>query len=256
MGGGAAGGRGHGPFGDRVVSSEVLVGPARAVGDEQSIELDDLAGPGRLEALRQALACALPISRKRRPPGFLRRIGTGLTAPRAMRLLRMRPTVEVDTVKPWRTSSMVSLALPTSDCRRARLRPHQPQHRSPARLAWPMRPAAPQDGLLGPAIERRARHADCLSCGFGVEPEFARPLAVSDSVASDRRCDIWGLRVDETRREPGGSDTWPGRPNTCIGGPSLLLIRHHQLRSPPIPSQGSSSHICLNPDSRGYRGCR
>jgi hypothetical protein len=27
------------------------------------------------------------------------------------------------------------------------------------------------------------------------------------------------------------------------GGPSLLLIRHHQLRSPPIASQGSSSHL-------------
>src|SRR5215210_1409493 len=86
-----------------------------------------------------------------------------------------------------------------------------------------MRLAALQDGLPGPAIERRARHADCLSCGFGIEPELARPLPMSDSVASDRRCDIWGLRVDQTRREPGGSDNMAGQAKHLHRG-SLLAV--------------------------------
>jgi len=59
VGGGAAGDAANPPFGDRVVSSKVLVGVSRRVSDRQGVDLDDPARRGGLETLGQAFGMSL-----------------------------------------------------------------------------------------------------------------------------------------------------------------------------------------------------
>ena len=56
---------------------------------------------------------------------------------------------------------------------------------------------------------------EILCWGLAVESAMGSMLVV---VASDRRCDIWGLRVDQTRRRPGVSDNLAGKAKNFMGG--------------------------------------
>src|SRR3954463_5699791 len=50
--------------------------------------------------------------RKRRPPGLRRKVGIGVTTPRSMRLLRMRPTIETEAAMPSRVRRTKIFSLP------------------------------------------------------------------------------------------------------------------------------------------------
>jgi transposase len=106
-------------------------------------------------------ACrSLPVSRKRRPPGLRRSVGTGVTRPRSMRLLRMRPIVEGRGLDPLAGEQDDALGLA----------PHRVvvpdaldglhQLARPGSWTYSMRPAALRLGVLGPAVQGRATRPD------------------------------------------------------------------------------------------------
>jgi hypothetical protein len=112
VGGCAAGDPGDGPFGDRIISGEVLDRLVGADVEEERVDLQISPGWLGFSPFGSRLAWRLPIRRKQRPPGCLRRAGTGVTTPLCMRWARMRPTVETETAKPSARKSTTSLRLP------------------------------------------------------------------------------------------------------------------------------------------------
>jgi hypothetical protein len=93
------------------------------------------------------------------------------------------------------------------------------QRRGPVPGPHPSRPTRAQLRCLLPAVERRATDADGLRRLGRAQAVRHGPAPARNHVASSRRCDVWGLRVEKRRRDVARPDriTWPGRPTTCMG---------------------------------------
>ena len=177
--------------------------------------------PGRVgfSPLGRRLAWRLPMKRKRRPPGLRRSVGTGVTTPRRMRLLRMRPTVETETAKPSRREQHGELALAPH-----RVVGSELFHRLDQRRAT--RPACAAGAGAGSSARAPSPSDRAWSAARRRSPPLRPPSGPwpwrAASAASASRllaAAIFGIFASIRRdaRRP-LRITWPGRPKTCIGG--------------------------------------
>jgi hypothetical protein len=110
---GAAGDEADGPLGDGIKAVKCLTARPGAVVTKRVSTWTSSPGLVALMPLGRRLAWRVwPMIRKRRPPGLRRKVGIGVTTPRSMRLLRMRPTIETEAAMPSRVRRTKIFSLP------------------------------------------------------------------------------------------------------------------------------------------------
>ena len=209
--------------------------------DEQGVDLHDLARPGGLEALGQAAGVALfageaEAATARLAPGWARARHAALhelgeDAPDG----RNR---DGDALAAQHTAILrlphMGLSAAALDRLASSARPCGRRTRCGRRLF---------SSALLPAIQRRPGAPDALRGRGGTQARAPSGAPALKRVASDRRFDYWGLRVDQTRRGPAVADNMAGQAKTCIGGPPELVCRNFSFGDPEPHS--SSRLICV-----------
>ena len=169
-----------------------------------------------------------------------------MTAPRATSRRKIRPTVETETACPWRLR--IAALAPHRIVDANRLHPLDEGGR-PFRLARALGPARPRLRLFLPAIEARAGDAHGLRCLLGCQAVRHGAAPSRNGVASSRRFDTWGLRVEKTRRRPTVPDNLPRQAKNLNGGLPRLVDSQLSASETPFPFSILPSHMYLSPDS-------
>ena len=121
----------------------------------------------------------------------------------------------------------------------------------PFRLARALGPARPRLRLFLPAIEARAGDAHGLRRLLGCQAVRHGAAPSRNGVASSRRFDTWGLRVEKTRRRPTVPDNLPRQAKNLNGGLPRLVDSQLSASETPFPFSILPSHMYLSPDRRG-----
>ncbi len=197
-GGGAVGGLGDGPFGDRIVGGEVFDGLARRDVDEDGVDLDHAAGGVGLEPLGQAHGVFAPVGVA--APGALAQPGDGLDAAALHQAVQDPAHGRVGDLEPFVAQQRPQLGLA----------PHrevvaQPLHRphqlgGPGSGPRPVRSSASGLQPARPAVQRGPADPHRPGRRLGRQP-VASGLSGSAQGVSPGRCDVRGLR-GQARRQP------------------------------------------------------